>query len=104
MDFLEKKIIEILGRPISAPEAADQALAFISELPDGANALAQFAMLGEEGLLHFFGTRPGLKPACANMSRLVEFIRAFLKMYAEDQAEAANAAKDAAAKNVPLQN
>lgn len=84
MDFVDKKIIEILQRPVSAEQAADDAMAFLSALD--ASALDQLSLLGEGGMLAFFQSRPILKAATNNMPRLVEFIRAFLKMHAEDKA------------------
>lgn len=87
MDFVERKIVEIFQRPmLSAEQAADEAMAFLDELDKG--AVAQLAAMGEQGLLEFFHRRPLLKPATNNPGRLVEFIRAFLKMHAEDLAEA----------------
>lgn len=87
MDFVERKIVEIFQRPmLSAEQAADEAMAFLDELDKG--AVAQLATMGEQGLLEFFHRRPLLKPATNNPGRLVEFIRAFLKMHAEDLAEA----------------
>jgi hypothetical protein len=84
MEFVEQKIIEILQRPVSAEQAADDAMAFLGALDPG--SLTQFAALGEGGVLALFQSRPILKQACNNMPRLVEFIKAFLRMYAEDQA------------------
>lgn len=86
MEFVENKIVEIFNRPISAEAAADEVMAFIQELDP--TAIAQFAAMGEEGLLQMFGTRPNLKRTTANMPRLVEFIRAFLRMYKEDEQQA----------------
>jgi len=86
MEFVETKILEIMRQPVSAEQAADDAMAFLSALnPDSVGELAK---LGEGGLVTFFQTRPILKQATNNMPRLLEFIRAFLKMYAEDQAAA----------------
>lgn len=97
MEFVEGRILEIFQRPVSAEQAADDALAFLDGLDT--NATISLANLGETGLLGFFQSRPILKPACANMSRLVEFIRAFLKMHAEDVAQ--NKAVDVAAQSKP---
>ena len=84
MEFVDRKIIEIFQQPISAEQAADEAMDFLEKLQPGTNA--QLAALGEDGLLRFFSTRPILSVATANPTRLTEFIRAFLKMHAEDQA------------------
>ena len=89
VDFVDKKIVEIMQRPGSAEQAADEAMAFIQELDP--NALSELAKLGEAGLIQFFHSRPLLKPATANMPRLIEFIRAFLRIYAEDEAKAQGA-------------
>ena len=84
MEFIDQKIIEILHQPVSAEQAADDAMAFLSALD--AKAVHQLSLLGEGGILARFQSRPILKQATNNMPRLVEFIRAFLKMHAEDQA------------------
>lgn len=89
MEFVEQKIMEIFKQPISAKQAADEAMAFLDNLDP--NAIGQLAALGEDGLLKFFATRPALKLATANMPRLVEFIRAFLQMHAEDLSQAGDA-------------
>lgn len=86
MDFVEQKLVEILAQPVSAEQAADDALAFLSPLDP--RAVEMLANLGEKGLLELFTKRPILSKACSNMPRLVEFIRAFLRMYAEDLAAA----------------
>jgi hypothetical protein len=88
MEFVEKKIIEIFQHPISAYQAADDAMAFLDTLAPNGQAIHQLAAMGEDGLLQFFAGRPILKAATSNMPRLVEFIRAFLKMHAEDVAAA----------------
>lgn len=84
MEFIEEKIVEILRHPISAEQAADDAMTFLGALD--ARIVNQFAMLGESGIVALFQSRPVLKQATNNMPRLVEFIRAFLRMHAEDQA------------------
>jgi hypothetical protein len=81
VEFLETKLIEILKEPISTEEAADEALAFLDRMD--AQLPNQLAMLGEQGLLQLFQTRPILQQATQNLPRLQEFIRAFLK-YAQD--------------------
>lgn len=96
MEFVERKIVEMLQQPVSAEQAADDVLAFLSPLDEG-KAVEQLAMLGRDGLIKLFTTRPNLRPATANMGRLVEFIDAFLKMYAEDLAAAHAAAPPATA-------
>lgn len=100
MEFVEQKIIEILHQPVSAEQAADDAMAFLSALDP--NAVGQIALLGETGMLALFQSKPILKQATNNMPRLVEFIRAFLKMYAEDAAAEASGAQ--AVKAPPLPN
>lgn len=87
-EFIETKIIEILHKPISAEEAADEVMAFLDVLDD--NLPAQLASLGDAGLLQLFQNRPVLRPAVANLPRLQEFIKAFLKYAAEN----ANGASD----------
>jgi len=84
MEFLEQKIMTILQQPISASQAADEVLSFLTPLDP--NIVDQLAKLNETGLVALFQNRPILKPATNNMPRLVEFIRAFLKMHAEDVA------------------
>ena len=84
MEFLEQKIMGILQQPISANQAADEVLSFLTPLDPA--IVDQLARLGETGLVALFQNRPLLKPATNNMPRLVEFIRAFLKMHAEDVA------------------
>lgn len=98
MEFVMQKIVDILRQPVSAEQAADDVLAFLDPLDP--NAVSDLAKLGETGLVSLFQNQPILKPATNNMPRLVEFIRAFLKMHAEDQA-AANAE---ATKASPLAN
>lgn len=101
MDFVFKKIVEIFQRPTSADQAADDAMAFLDELHP--TAVADLAKLGEEGLLTMFHQQPLLRPATANPQRLVEFIRSFLKMHAEDVA-GDQAAPPAAQPQKPLPN
>jgi hypothetical protein len=89
-EFVESRIIQILQQPTSAEEAADAVLMFLHTIdgpdqPAGAGSVAQLVKLGESGLVQLFNFRPKLKPATANMPRLLEFIRAFLQLYAEDQ-------------------
>ncbi len=87
VEFVDRKIIEFLKAPsLSAEQAADEAMSFLETLDP--NAVAQLASLGETGLLQFFSSpqHPALQQATNNMPRLVEFIRAFLRMHAEDVA------------------
>jgi len=85
LEFLETKIMEFWREPISTTEAAEKALDFLTlTAPD---ALDHLAGLGETGLTQLFGSRQILKPATQNMPRLLEFVRALLKMHAEDKAE-----------------
>jgi hypothetical protein len=85
VEFVDRKIVEFLKAPnLSADQAADEAMGFLETLD--ANAVAQLASLGETGLLQLFTSRPILREATSNMPRLVEFIRAFLRMHAEDVA------------------
>jgi hypothetical protein len=85
LEFLETKIMEFWREPISTTEAAEKTLDFLTlTAPE---ALDQLANLGETGLTQLFGTRQILKPATQNMPRLLEFVRALLKMHAEDKAE-----------------
>jgi hypothetical protein len=84
MEFVERKILEIFQRPTSAEQAADDAMAFLDNLDP--NAVASLAALGEEKLLQYFAGSPILNKATANMQRLVDFIKAFMRMHAEDVA------------------
>ena len=99
LEFIEGRIIDLLRQPMSGEEAADRALEFLytldGENPDpGKSLVGQLASHGETGLLQLFQVRPILKQATANMPRLIEFIRAFLKLHADDQAEEGRAAND----------
>lgn len=103
MEFVERKIVEILNRPVSAEQAADDAMAFLDPIAPG--AIDQLAQLGEQGMVQLFTARPVLKQATANMPRLIEFIRAFLKLYAEDQAAStAGTPPNGSAAKQPLPN
>jgi hypothetical protein len=99
MDFIDHKILEILQQPVSADQAADDAMTFLAALD--AKAVHQLFLLGEGGMLALFQTRPILKAATSNMPRLVEFIRAFLKMHAEDQAAESGSAASAKGPALP---
>lgn len=102
MEFVDRKIIEFLKAPtLSAEQAADEAMSFLETLD--ATAVPQLASLGEAGLLQFFSSpqHPILQQATSNMPRLVEFIRAFLRMHAEDVAAEAVQTGTAPAKPLP---
>lgn len=99
MEFIEQKILDFMRMPISAEEAADNAMTFLETLDK--NAVGELAKLGESGLVTFFQSRPILKQATNNMPRLLEFIRAFLRMYAEDQAQDAAQAAQAPKQTLP---
>ena len=86
MEFIEKRILEIVQAPMSASEAADQALTFLDNLDP--KIVPQFAELGEENLLKFFASRRILAPALSNPARLREFIKEFVRLYEEDKAAA----------------
>lgn len=97
-EFIETRIMELLRQPISADEAAEHMLTFLHTLagdnpPSERDYVQQLVSLGETGLVNLFHMRATLKPATANMGRLLEFIRAFLKYHAEDQAEDAKESK-----------
>ena len=101
VEFIDRKIVEFLKAPnLSVEQAADEVMAFLETLnPD---AVTQLAGLGETRLLQLFTERPILREACNNMPRLVEFIRAFLRMHAEDvAAEHAQAVTPPPAKPLP---
>jgi hypothetical protein len=85
VEFLENKIVGIMRKPeLSAEEAADDVLAFLDVLDP--SLIKQLSGLGEAGLVNLFQTRPILHPMTGNMPRLIEFIRAFLKFSAGEQA------------------
>ena len=91
MELIEIKIVEILAEPQSAEWAAEETLNFLDRLDK--SIVPQLASQGEAGLMTLFTTRPLLKPATANVPRLTEFIRAFLK-YAGDTAPDGQSATD----------
>ena len=84
LEFVEQKVVEIIKEPISADEAADRVLSFLGELDP--QLISQLVSLGEVGMVHLFNTRAMLKPLQSNPPRVLEFIRAFLKQVAEDEA------------------
>lgn len=92
IEFVEDKIVEIFRKPVSAEAAASETLDFLDNIvgdnpPPGADVVAELASLGEIGLMEFFQNRPHLRPACVNTGRLIEFVRAFLKLHAQDVLE-----------------
>jgi hypothetical protein len=82
--LIEEKIIEIYREPQSAESAAEEALDFLTRLDR--SIVPQLVANGEKGLMNLFETRPRLKPALANPSRLQEFVRAFLHYAGSDAA------------------
>lgn len=88
-EFIESRITEIIRCQIPAEEAASRALEFLHTLSGENPAVSyvtQLVVLGETGLVNLFHMRPILKPATNDMARLLEFIRAFLKYNAEEEA------------------
>jgi hypothetical protein len=83
-EFVESRIIKIMGESATVDEAAEHTYEFLTDLDPA--AVVQLTGLGEQGLLNFFSTRPVLKPATGNVPKLQEFIRAFLKYASEDGA------------------
>jgi hypothetical protein len=80
LEFVESKIVEILRKPISADDAADEVLSFL-DLMDP-TLVDRLAAVNETQLVQLFQTRPVLKQY-HDLARLQEFVRAFLK-YAND--------------------
>ena len=98
LEFIESRIVELLRQPVSAEEAADHALEFLhmcqgENPPPDQQFVQRLTSLGETGLLQLFNFRPILKQATTNTPRLLEFIRAFLKLHAEDEQKASEEAK-----------
>lgn len=89
--LLETKIMELFNAPIPPEEAASRALEFLHTM-SGPNPSVSYVTLfasgGEDALVNLFNRQPILNPATKDMKRLLEFIRAFLRFHAEDQAEA----------------
>lgn len=85
VEFIQQKIVDIMREPQSVEACAEEAIDFLDRLDP--NVIPQLAALGERGLLAYFEQNPILQPMCANMPRLLEFIRAFLKYAVEDQGE-----------------
>jgi len=85
LEFIESKIVEIFRQPISAEDAANDALAFLDTMDS--KLVSTFVSLGEAGVMNLFQTRPVLKPATVNMPRLGEFVKAFFRLHGEMEAE-----------------
>jgi len=85
LEFIEAKIMEILQEGNPADDAADDTLAFLDRMDPA--LILQLKSLGEPGLLQLFQNRPILQPALQNMPRLVEFLKAFLKLAAGEPTE-----------------
>lgn len=81
LEFIEQKIITILGKPINADEAADEVLSFLDLMEP--KMIEQLASLSESQLIAIFQTRPVLRQY-RDIPRLQEFVRAFLK-YSNNQ-------------------
>jgi hypothetical protein len=86
MTLIESKIVEILQEPQSAEWAAEETLSFLDRMDK--SIVPQLASGGESGLMALFQSRATLKPALANLPRLQEYIRAFLR-YARETPETA---------------
>lgn len=88
LEFIEEKIVDILKKPISADEAADEVLTFLDLMAptDDTNhrpgMVDQLAACSEAQLVQLFQTRPVLKQY-HDLARLQEFVRSFLK-YAKE--------------------
>ncbi len=78
LEFIEVKIIEIIEEGNPAEDTADDILSFIERMDSALPA--QLHSLGEAELLKLFQARPILQPALKNMPRLVEVIRAILRL------------------------
>ena len=81
LPFIEGKIVEILKRPISAEDAADEVLTFLDLM--NPTLVDQLAGLNESQLMQLFQSREVLKQY-HDLARLQEFCRAFLKYANED--------------------
>jgi len=98
IEFVERCIVDILKAPMSAEDAADEAIGFLENLagpnpPPERDYVNQLCALGETGLVQLFQMKPNLQPACANTGRLLEFLRAFLRIHAQDVAQDEQARK-----------
>ena len=82
LEFIESRIVAIFQESTPAEEAANRVLEFLDTIDP--NVVEQLKSLGEAGVLNLFQSRPVLRPALANLPRLQEFIRAFLKEASEN--------------------
>jgi hypothetical protein len=78
LEFVEMKIMEMLNEGNTAEDTADDVLTFLDRIDN--TVISGLLQIGEAGMLNLFQTREILKPATANMPRLTEFIRAFLRL------------------------
>ena len=84
LEFIESKIVEIFQETdLTVDQAADETLAFLDRMDP--KMPSQLESLGEAGILQLFHVRPVLRPATANLARLQEFVRAFLKYAGENK-------------------
>jgi hypothetical protein len=90
IEFIEAKIVEIFNEGAPVEDSADETLNFLDRLAP--ELITQLKSLGEAGLLNLFQKRAKLQPATNNMPRLVEFIRAFLRIAGGQQETAASTA------------
>jgi hypothetical protein len=85
--FIEGKIVEILRKPITAEEAADEVIQFLDLMNPGSpghpGMVDQLALSSESQLMQLFQSREVLKQY-HDLARLQEFCRAFLKYANED--------------------
>lgn len=87
LEFVEGKIVQIIRDAPTPEEAAETAVEFLDVL--GSQYVNELTILGEQGILNLFATRPILRaaiPASPTDNSLKEFVRAFLK-YASDTPE-----------------
>lgn len=86
LEFIEGKIVEILKKPISADDRADEVLSFLDLMdpsaPGHPGMVDQLAACSEAQLVQLFQTRPVLRQY-HDLARLQEFVRSFLK-YAKE--------------------
>jgi hypothetical protein len=82
LEFVESKIVEILRKPISADECADEVLSFLDVIDP--TLVDRLAAVGEAQLIQIFQTRPVLRQY-HDLARLQEFIKAFLKYSKENE-------------------
>ena len=88
-EFIEARIVDILKKPISADDAADEVLSFLDLVapttPQAPGLVDQLSALTEAQLIQIFQTRPVLAQY-HDLARLQEFIRSFLKFANENEA------------------